>query len=199
MMGRLCTKLSWISCCALVILFALGVCGRVLAQTTAGSGPSPAAARASSGQNSNQKIPRVWTNDDITSLRTPADDYQEKEATTRSAPATEQKIASDKTSPSQPQAGAHPRSLSDDLDTVEKLIAKTEEDVRRKRSILNKASAEAASAGTDLQRSELKSTEEVSKVDLADSEEQLKLLQARLNELKSKHAPEPTQKSQNAP
>jgi len=183
---------------ALATVLTCGVLGPVSAQTTSESAPSPTAQHSSDAK-TDQKSPRVWTNDDITRLRTPADNYMDQKANAEPESATARKIASACAGSDQQKAATDGSSLPDNADAVEKLIAKTEEDIDRKQSVLRKASADAASAGSDLQRSELKSNEEIDKADLDASNDQLKRLQARLAQLKSKSAPEPNKTTQPAP
>lgn len=183
---------------ALAAMLTFGALGPVSAQTTSESAPSPTA-RHSSDAKTNPKSPRVWTNDDITSLRTPADNYINKKANAKPESAAAQKIASGSAGSDQQKAAMDGSSLPDNADAAEKLIAKTEEDIDRKQSVLRKASTDAASAGSDLRRSELKSNEEIAMADLDASNDQLKRLQARLAQLKSKSAPEPNKATQPAP
>jgi hypothetical protein len=147
--------------------------------------------QSSADPRSKPKIHKTWTDDDIRSLRTPSDQYEESanpKKSTSASPAPE-KPASGGATPSQQNAETSGLKVPDNAEAVEQLIQTTEEDIRRKQSVLEKAFADMASAESDLEKSELKTTVEVSKVDLDVSNNDLKLLQARLAQLKSNPSP----------
>jgi hypothetical protein len=156
-----------------------------------GQTQNPGKSQSSIDAKSKPKVYKTWTDDDIKSLRTPSDQYEEsvnqKNAT--SASPAQEKVASGRATPSQQTTETSGLKLPDNADAVEQLIQKTEQDIRMKQSVLAKASADMASAETDLERSQLKSTVEISKTDLEVSNNDLKLLQARLAQLKSNPSP----------
>lgn len=193
-------------CCLLVVsLFSLGLVGTIFAQTAQESAPS-AKVQHSVSQSDKQKVPRTWTNDDITTLRTPADAYADREdssaqkAPAKSGSGTKQTTAAPPSATSSPvdHAGSP---LPDNTEAVEALIQKTEADLQRKQQVLDQANADEDQAKTDLERSVLRSNVDLDKDDLSYSQEDLKRLQARLAELKSKNtgASEATKPSQATP
>lgn len=152
-----------------------------------GQTQNPNQSQSSADAKSKPQAHKTWTDDDIKSLRTPSDQYAESgnQRDERSASPAQEKVASGRPAPTQQTTETSGLKLPDNADAVERLIQKTEQDIRMKQSVLAKASADMASAETDLERSQLKSTVEISKTDLEVSNNDLKLLQARLAQLKS--------------
>lgn len=120
-----------IYCSALAAMLTFGVFGPASAQTTSESASSTAPQHSSESKGK-QKSPRVWTNDDMTSLRTPADTYLNHEADAEATPPEQKKENRGPGNPVQPNAAA----LPDNADALEKLIAKAEADVNESRAFL---------------------------------------------------------------
>jgi hypothetical protein len=171
-----------------VALLSVGVVSPLYAQNAT---ESAIQRQSSTDPKSKPNVHKTWTDDDIKSLRTPSDRYEESvnQKTGTSATPAQVKPASGSATPSQQNAETSGLKLPDNADAVEQLIQKTEQDIRRKQSVLERASADMANAGSDLERSELKSTVEISRVDLDVSNNDLKLLQGRLAQLKSNPSP----------
>jgi hypothetical protein len=138
----------------------------------------------------NPKRGHVWTNDDLSSLRSPADvDAEQKISTNQSAPAPfSSGPPKDKSSGTgnSSQQGIAENSLPNDVDAVQALIKKSQEDIVRKQKVVDDAVIAAGEANSSLERSALESNVEIANVDLGFSRDELKLLQAKLAELKAK-------------
>jgi len=179
------------SCWQITVIISLVGCGPLAAQTTS-ERPPAAETQQSSEPAKKPKASRTWTDDTITSLRTPADLYMSsKAAEAENAAADSQSDAQKKASGSAADACRPPATncasqLPDKPEAVEALIAKTEQDIRRKGDALDQASFNVRQATSDLERSALESNVEIAKTDLQASKDELKLLQARLAQLKSK-------------
>lgn len=186
----------------IAIIISLGAFGPLWAQSTL----KPASSvheQAPNSQKSNAKSARVWTNDNIASARTPADIYKDEEESATQKPAEKTAAKPQNNNPAahgdsgRQAAGAS--SLPDNTDAVEALIQQTNEEIGRKQAALDKASADVASAGSDLERSELKSNEEIAQTDLNASKDELQLLRNRLVQLKTKSATTNAQASGSTP
>jgi hypothetical protein len=188
-----------------VALLSLGLVSTGFAQGAQESAPS-AKDQHSSSQSSEKKVARTWTNDDVTTLRTPADAHMDQEDSSAQKAAAESASGTKQTTAAPPSAASnqidHAGSpLPDNKEAVEALIQKTEVDLQRKQKVLDQANADVDQAKTDLERSSLRSNVDLDKEDLSYSQEDLKSLQARLAELKSKNAgaSEATKPSQATP
>jgi chromosome segregation ATPase len=182
-MGRIC-------CWKMAVLLSVGVFCPLHAQNAP---RTTIQSKNSTDSKAKPKARKVWTNDNITSLRTPADEYQEwadEKNTGASASAEPQKSSPASGAPGRQNAATNEVSLPDNVEAVEQQIQKTEQEIRRKQSVLDEASAAVASAGSDLERSELQSNVEGAKLDLDTSNDELKQLQARLAQLKSNRPPD---------
>lgn len=183
-------------CGSIVVLLSVGMVSPLYAQNAPesavqGQTQNPSQSLSSADAKSKPKVHKTWTDDDIKSLRPPSDRYEEsinQKSAPSASPAQERVSSSGATSSPQTTVTSELK-LPDNADAVEQLIQKTEQDIRRKQSVLDKASADMASAESDLERSQLKSTVEISKTDLEVSNNDLKLLQARLGQLKSNPPP----------
>jgi len=179
------------SCWQITVIISLVGCGPLAAQTTS-ERPPAAETQQSSEPAKKTKSTRTWTDDTIISLRTPADTYIAKKAAESEKAASdslleEQKKTSASTAdPCQPPGTNCAPQPTDKPEAVEALIAKTEQDIRRKGDALDQASFNVRQATSDLERSALESNVEIAKTDLQASKDELKLLQARLAQLKSK-------------
>lgn len=179
------------SCCwQISVIVLLAGCAPLAAQTVTEK-PAAAQAQPSSEPAHKSKATRTWTDDNITSLRTPADMHMANKA------AEAEKAAADSQSEAQKKAagsGANACQLGakncapqlpDKPEAVEALIAKTEQDINRKGKTVEQASVDARQATNETDRSAMESNLEIAKVDLQASKDDLKLLQARLAQLKS--------------
>jgi hypothetical protein len=195
-------KFLRICCWEIVAIISLGALGPLPAQTTSESAPS-AQAQRSADQKSRPKAGRTWTNDDLTSLRTTADTYKDQRDSVAKKPPETSTSETHKNalSPGEQPAAASDVSLPDNTDAVEALIQRTEEDIHRKQGVFDEASADVVRAGSDLERSVLQSNVQIAKVDVDSSKDELKLLRARVAQLKSKSTPasEPTKTSSDTP
>ena len=135
------------------------------------------------------KAGRVWTNEDVTELRTPADTYADQKASakqTSSDPSSESGPASSSIHASSDPHAEAAKSLPNDPGVIEALIQKTDEDIRRKQKVVDDAVTQAVRATNDLERSALESNVQIAKVDVDSSKDELKILQDKLVELKAK-------------
>jgi hypothetical protein len=175
----------------MTVLISLAGCGPLAAQT-ASEKPPAAQTEASSESAKKTKAGRTWTDDTITSLRTPADTYMVNKVAEaeKAAPDAQAeghiKASGSAADPCQPPPTKGAPQLPDKPEAVEALIAKTEQDVRRKGEALDQAAFAVRRATSDMERSALESNVEIAKTDLQASKDDLKLLQARLAQLKSK-------------
>ena len=180
----------------IVALLSLGMVSPLYAQNAPESAiqsqtQNPSQSQSSADAKSKPKVHKTWTDDDIKSLRPLSDQYEESvnQKSASSASPAQEKVSSGGATSSQQTTETSGLKLPDNADALEQLIQKTDQDIRRKQSVLDKASADMASAESDLERSQLKSTVEISKTDLEVSNNDLKLLQARLAQLKSNPPP----------
>lgn len=95
------------------------------------------------------KSPRVWTEDDISSVRTPADDYMDVvRAQTASAAATANQpkpAATNAAKPDQPPLLSNPKSV----DSADKMIAWEQRDIDSQQEYLQKLQSQLATAPDD--------------------------------------------------
>ena len=120
-----------------------------------GQTQNPSQSQSSADAKSKPKVHKTWTDDDIKSLR-PLSDQSEASVNQKSAtspsPAQEKVSSSGATSSLQTTETSGLR-LPDNEDAPEQLIQKTDQDIRRKQSVLDKASADMASAESEDRKS----------------------------------------------
>ena len=185
-MRKVLRALSW----EIAVILSLGAPGLLFAQTT--SEPTPSAQNQEErDQKKKPTASQIWTDDNITSLRTAADIHMAR----KNSPV--EKTSPDSTSgikemlpgsgadPGQQTANTRALSPGDNPEALERLIVIDEQDVRRKQEVFDAASNDAARAGSDLERSGLESNVQIAKADLDASKDDLKNLRARLAQLRS--------------
>jgi uncharacterized coiled-coil protein SlyX len=130
---------------------------------------------------------RVWTNDDMTSLRTPADNYQaEKEAKAAAAAAAAAKeaaIRSAAKSDKKPSSGDFP--MPGTIEETQKMIKDTSDDVQELTTVLDKMRQELAAAPEAAQADKQKEIDRLTAA-LVETRRKLKALQDHLQVLTSK-------------
>jgi hypothetical protein len=136
------------------------------------------------------KKKKVWTNDDVVSLRTPADNYQlEQEQNAAAEAAATAKQAATRTAGKSEKQATLDTKLPDSIDETESMIKDTEDDIAGGTAILEKMRKEIESAPVAQQGEKQKQIDRLS-ASIESSRRNLKVLQDHLEALKHKPAPE---------
>jgi hypothetical protein len=200
MMKQFLQVCSW----GILAILSVGSLAPARAQTSQGS-VTPVQGPSSSSAQEKPRPKRTWTEDDVTSLRKPWDNYEYEKALAAQSSATASTSAKQQSavppsagSTSQTRASSDP-SLPKTNEEAEAQIHEKEAEIRQKQQVLDKSSRDLESADNDFDRSALKSNVEIAKVDLETSKDDLKQLQARQAELKSKATAPPGSEQANPP
>ena len=137
------------------------------------------------------KTHKVWTEDDLATVRTPADNYAEKEAAQAqaAAAATQQADAAKQTSaePAKPSKVA-PLAHANSVDDADKKIAWEERDIQGQQETIDRLQQELGQA-TPERKEHLQQLIEQHKQSLADTRKELAGLQAQKKQLEKPGAP----------
>lgn len=167
-------------------------CGAASAQQSQSSSTDSSQKQAATVQKSkpaSAKTPKVWTEDDIASVRTPADDYMDQEraqapeapaAANQSQPAT----AKSGQQPTAPPALSNPKTAED----ADKMIAWEQKDVNAQQQFINDLKQQVDAARPD-QKDRLQKLLQQHINNLAVTQKELQAVQAQKEALEKKPAP----------
>lgn len=137
------------------------------------------------------KAKRVWTNDDVTTLRQPSDVYEEekrKKADEEAAKAKEKAAAGStaadaaKQKPESPEEAFLPKTVEE----AEKLVAAKQYEIGQQYEAIDLVKKEQAQATTDASRAAFQKRIDELTANLEESVAEMKAVDARLKELKAK-------------
>lgn len=173
----------------IVTALALGV-----AACAAGAQQAPPPAKAEPAK---PKAKKVWSNEDVTSLRHPADVYEEKkrkQAEEEAAKAKQQSAPGKAAPQSSGEKAASPADayLPKTVEEAEKRIAEKREEIQFQTEYIERLRDAVANADSDLARAALQKKLDGFIALLNEANAELKTLEGRLQELKAKaEAPKP--------
>ena len=158
------------------------------AQETASSQKAAASEKPES-KAAPQKVHKVWTNDDISSVRSPSDNYSEeqKALAARSAAAAKPASTNDKTAPaSLPQHGGPPALTNPKtVNEADSMIAWENRDIEAQQGTIAQLQKEIDQAPPEHRGALQKSLQERTQL-LADTQKELQALQAKKETLQQK-------------
>jgi hypothetical protein len=174
-------KNSFLSSAILASAALLGLSSAAFAQNDAQPNATPAKQDKPA-----PKPHKVWTEDEVGSLRTPADAYidaKDKQAA-QAAAAQQSATANEKAPPKKEQKGVPPPTLTNpkSLEDADKMIAWENRDVAAQQEFLEKVKQELDDAPADQKERLTKLLEERTKI-LADTREELKNLETKKKEI----------------
>jgi hypothetical protein len=180
------SKYPWMGIAA-----ALTLCPAVLIAQQAPQGSSAQATQQTASAPSQSAKPgtgrnaKVWTDDDISSIRTPADDYidhQREQALAAPAPAKQQQsVAAKPVNEGKPPLLSNPKTVED----ANRMIAWEQRDIDSQQKFLEKLQAQLASAPPD-QQAHLQSWIQHEIKTIADTKKEKAGLEAQKAELEKK-------------
>jgi hypothetical protein len=160
--------------------------GLASAQETAPS-PQSAASEKPESKSGPQKVRKVWTNDDIGSVRSPADIYTEEKQTqaSRTSPAAKPASSNDKPAPAPPQPGGPPALTNPKTaDQADSMIAWENRDIEAQQGTIARMQKELDEAPPERREALQKSLQQHMQV-LAETRKELEALQAKKEELQN--------------
>lgn len=139
------------------------------------------------------KPKKVWTNDEVTTLRSPSDEYEEaKRKQAEEDAKAKQKADTDKATPvADDKKEDKPKDfLPKTVEDAEKLIAAKQYEIGQQYEAVDLVKAELAQATTDAARAAIQKKIDALNATLEEAVAEMKAIDGRLKELKAK-APEP--------
>lgn len=140
------------------------------------------------------KVKKVWTNDEVTTLRKPSDEYEEaKRKQAEEEAKAKQKEVADKTAPQsadEKQKNKPEDFLPKTVEDAEKMIAAKQYEISQQYEAIDLVKQEMANAKSDASRAAFQKRIDQLTATLEESVAEMKAVDARLKELKAK-APAP--------